>query len=113
MTRELRLPDGVHLLDSGRPETLHLREIDVAIHGQSFATEKVSDDLAASYPSPIAGCFNIGLLHTSADGREGAGRYAPCSVGTLREKGYDYWALGHVHTREEVDARDVPIIFPW
>ena len=112
MTRELRLPDGVHLLDSGRPQTLHLPAVDVAIHGQSFATEKVSDDLAASYPAPVAGCFNVGLLHTSADGREGAGRYAPCSVATLRDKGYDYWALGHVHTREEVDARDVPIVFP-
>lgn len=112
MTRELRLPEGVQLLSSGRPETLHLPAVDVAIHGQSFATEKVSDDLAAHYPSPIAGCFNVGLLHTSADGREGAGRYAPCSVETLRRKGYDYWALGHVHTREEVDARDVPIVFP-
>ena len=112
MTRELRLPEGVHLLDSGKPQTLHLRDIDVAIHGQSFATEKVSDDLAASYPNPIAGCFNIGLLHTSADGREGSGRYAPCSIETLRGKGYDYWALGHVHTREEVPARDVPIVFP-
>jgi len=112
MTRELRLPEGVHLLDSGKPETLHLPEIDVAIHGQSFATEKVSEDLAASYPDAVPGCFNVGLLHTSADGREGSGRYAPCSVDTLRGKGYDYWALGHVHTREEVDARDVPIVFP-
>ncbi len=112
MTRELRLPDGVHLLNSGKAETLHLPAVDVAIHGQSFATEKVSEDLAASYPPPTAGCFNVGLLHTSADGREGSGRYAPCSVETLRGKGYDYWALGHVHTREEVPARDVPIVFP-
>ncbi len=112
MTRELRLPEGVHLLSSGKPETLHLPAVDVAIHGQSFATEKVSEDLAASYPAPVAGCFNIGLLHTSADGREGVARYAPCSVDTLRGKGYDYWALGHVHTREDVDVRDVPIIFP-
>ena len=112
MTRDLRLPEGVHLLGSDQPETLLLRDIDVAIHGQSFATEKVTDDLATAYPPPMAGCFNIGLLHTSADGREGFARYAPCSVETLRSKGYDYWALGHVHTREEVDVRDVPIIFP-
>ena len=112
MTRELRLPEGVHLLGSDKPVTLHLPDLDVAIHGQSFATEKVTDDLAATYPAPVLGCFNIGLLHTSADGREGHDRYAPCSVETLRAKGYDYWALGHVHTREEVDVRDVPIIFP-
>ena len=112
MTRELRLPEGVHLLSSDKPVTLRLPDLDVAIHGQSFATEKVTDDLATTYPAPTAGCFNIGLLHTSADGREGHDRYAPCSVETLRSKGYDYWALGHVHTREEVDVRDVPIIFP-
>ena len=112
MTRELRLPDGVHLLDSGKPQTLRLADLDVAIHGQSFATEKVSDDLAATYPAAIPGCFNLGLLHTSANGREGVARYAPCTVATLRGKGYDYWALGHVHTREELDARDVPIVFP-
>ena len=112
MTRELRLPDGVHLLNSDRPQTLHLNEVDVVVHGQSFATEKVSDDLSSRYPDPVAGCFNVGLLHTSADGREGVARYAPCTVESLRGKGYDYWALGHVHTREEVDARAAPIVFP-
>ena len=49
---------------------------------------------------PVAGHLNVGVLHTSADGREGHENYAPCSVLGLVAKGYDYWALGHVHTRE-------------
>ena len=27
-------------------------------------------------------------------------RMRPCTVNELRAKGYDYWALGHVHTHE-------------
>src|SRR5262249_19255526 len=36
---------------------------------------------------------------------------APCKLETLVAKGYDYWALGHVHTRE-VLARDPWAVFP-
>ncbi|MBW2275302.1 MAG: DNA repair exonuclease, partial [Deltaproteobacteria bacterium] len=55
--------------------------------------------------------FDIGLLHTSLDGRPPHDDYAPCSLDTLRSKGYQYWALGHVHKREEV-SRDPWIVFP-
>ncbi len=40
------------------------------------------------------------MLHTCLGGREGHDNYAPCSLNTLVGKRYDYWALGHVHTRE-------------
>jgi len=59
----------------------------------------------------VEGYFNIGVLHTAADGREGHLPYAPCSVAELSAKGYDYWALGHVHKREILG--DAPhIVFP-
>jgi DNA repair exonuclease SbcCD nuclease subunit len=44
--------------------------------------------------------FNIGLLHTNANGNCEHGTYAPCTVAELAAKGYDYWALGHVHSFE-------------
>jgi DNA repair exonuclease SbcCD nuclease subunit len=55
--------------------------------------------------------FNIGLLHTSLDGRPGHASYAPCTVDGLRSRGYEYWALGHVHEREVV-AAEPWIVFP-
>ncbi len=100
MTRSLPLPDNVTFFSADAPHTVMLEELDVAIHGQSFATSEVLDDLSLAYPAAVRGCLNIGLLHTSADGREDHDPYAPCSIEGLKLKGYDYWALGHIHKRE-------------
>jgi DNA repair exonuclease SbcCD nuclease subunit len=63
------------------------------------------------YPQHDSNYFNIGILHTSLTGREGHEDYAPCTLDDLKSKGYDYWALGHVHKREVV-SEDPWIIFP-
>ena len=71
----------------------------------------MTDDLAQHYPAPLAGLLNMGLLHTSVTGREGHQPYAPCGLETLVDRGYDYWALGHVHTREVLHERPW-VVFP-
>jgi DNA repair exonuclease SbcCD nuclease subunit len=111
ITRSLNLPDNVTLFSHKKPETVILEEFGVAIHGMSFATRAVSEDLTRHYPGAYPGFFNIGLLHTSLNGRAGHEPYAPCTLDNLKSKGYQYWALGHVHQREEV-ARDPWVIFP-
>ena len=88
MTRVLRLPDNVRLLAHDRPETVRLDDLDVAIHGQSFAKAAVTENLAADYPAPVSGCINIGLLHTGMGGENGHERYAPCTLEELRLRGY-------------------------
>jgi len=111
MTRSIKMPDNVQVFAHAKPQTFHLEAYNLAIHGQSFSTAAVETNLAQNYPDAIAGCFNIGVLHTCATGREGHARYAPCSVSDLVAKGYNYWALGHVHKREELNT-DPLIIFP-
>jgi DNA repair exonuclease SbcCD nuclease subunit len=111
MTRTLPYPDNIHVFSSRKPETRIIDHLKVAVHGQSFSKVAVTDNLALSYPDPIPGHFNIGLLHTSLTGREGHENYAPCSLDDLLNKGFDYWALGHVHQFEMV-SQDPPIVFP-
>lgn len=105
MTRSLRMPENVTVFSSDAAGTELLEEPGVAIHGQSFATAAVYQDLSVAYPAAKPGYLNIGMLHTSADGRDGHDRYAPCSLEGLKSKGYDYWALGHVHHRETLCER--------
>lgn len=111
MSRSLRWPDNVKVLASREPESYRMDDIGVVVHGQSFATATVTEDLSQSYPLPLPGMFNIGLLHTCLTGREGHEPYAPCTLAALSAKGYDYWALGHVHTRE-VLCEQPPVVFP-
>ena len=111
ITRKLPWPQNVHFFSPRKPESITLDDLDVVIHGQSFATQKVIDDLALGYPAAVPGKINIGVLHTSLDGREGHATYAPTSLSVLKSRSYDYWALGHVHKREVVNTGPL-VVFP-
>ena len=112
ITRELVLPDNVKKFSSRSAETVHLPDLGVAIHGQSFPQREVPEDLVPHYPVAVPGQFNIGLLHTSLTAGGGIHEtYAPTTVATLKTKGFDYWALGHVHTRAVV-CESPRVVFP-
>ena len=105
ISRQLTLPSNVTVFSSRAAQTIRLDDLSVAIHGRSFPEREVNEDLVPSYPPPVPGFFNIGLLHTSLTGRAGHDTYAPTDLPTLVAKGYDYWALGHVHAREVLNER--------
>ncbi len=107
----LSWPEGVTEFKSKTPHTVVLEELGVAIHGQSYSEPHVTENLALGYPDAQPGLLNIGVLHSGLEGYEGHGHYAPCTVDDLRAKGYDYWALGHIHKREVVHE-DPWIVFP-
>lgn len=111
VTKGVRLPDNVHLFSADTPHTIYDEELGVALHGWSYPTRAVTEDVSRRYPEPAFGFYNIGILHTSLDGREGHDNYAPCSLQDLIRKGYNYWALGHVHQRE-IAAENPLVVFP-
>lgn len=111
ITRNLRLPENVREFSSRTCETFRLTELGVALHGHSFPNRAVPEDLSADYKEPITGVVNIGVLHTSADDPGEHETYAPCSVAALAMKGYDYWALGHIHARRVINENPW-IVFP-
>ena len=99
ITKALQPPPNVTILSSRKPGTIHIAELGIAVHGQSFHSQAETEELAATYPARIEGAFNIGLLHTSLEDPGQHTRYAPCRLETLLAHNYDYWALGHIHTR--------------
>lgn len=101
-------PSNVHEFSVDEPETFLLEEQRVALHGQGFSRREVTTDLAATYPDPVPGHFNIGVLHTSLTGDPQHDTYAATTEEVLTLRGYDYWALGHVHARRRV--REEPFI---
>ena len=111
LTKTLPLPDNVTLFSSKKPQFRKLDDIGVIIHGQSYSYRAETENLASQYPQYDSNYFNIGLLHTSLTGREGHEDYAPCTLDDLKSKGYDYWALGHVHKREII-SKEPWIVFP-
>ena len=110
ITKKLSLPENVHVFSTRTTESLEVAGHPITIHGRGFPNRAVPENLAIEYPMAVPGRFNLGLLHTSLTGRPGHDTYAPCSVAELREKGYGYWALGHIH-QPEVINKDPWIVF--
>ena len=54
-------------------------------------------------------CISLVILGWS--GAPGHAPYAPCDVPDLRAKGYDYWALGHVHAQQIVST-EPHVVYP-
>lgn len=111
VTRSVTLPPCVHTFGVAKPRTLTIPHLHVALHGQSYKEREAPDNLARDYPEAKGGWFNIGVLHTSLSGYEGHAAYAPCTEADLVAKGYDYWALGHIHGGHVV-RREPAIVYP-
>jgi exonuclease SbcD len=111
MTRRLVLPDNVHKFAANKAQTYKIDALRVALHGRSFKDAATTDNLAVHYPAALDGWFNIGVLHTALEGNSAHANYAPCSIAELQAKGYQYWALGHVHEHRIIDG-PCTIAFP-
>lgn len=85
------------------------------IYGISHASERERKNLVTLLEPDSTHMLQIGVLHTSLDGEtegnKGVERYAPCSVKNLRDTGFSYWALGHVHGHQIVE-KDPHIVYP-
>ena len=102
--RHLNWPDNVHLFCGASPETVPIGDVGwLTAAGHSSRTE--GNNLAAHYEAARSDRPHVAMLHTqiiSARGAERHDRYAPCTRDDLLAPGYDYWALGHIHIRQQV-----------
>ena len=83
------------------------------VYGVSYPKRDVQDNLAQRFHDlHTNGAFTIGLLHCNVAGNTEHERYAPCSMDDLTGNGIDYWALGHVHTRQVPREQGPAIVYP-
>jgi DNA repair exonuclease SbcCD nuclease subunit len=111
ITKAISLPGNVWEFSARKAETKLLEDWKVAVHGRSFADRAITENMAIAYPPPVPGWLNIGMLHTSCEGSSAHAVYAPCSLQDLIARGYDYWALGHVHEHAVLN-REPWIVYP-
>ena len=111
ISRQLPAPANVHSFSDRKAQTHLIPHLGVALHGRGFAERSAAENLAQTYPDPVAGAFNIGVLHTSLAGHAEHETYAPCTAQELAARGYHYWALGHVH-EHRVIGENPHIVFP-
>ena len=82
------------------------------VHGISYPTRDVYDNLVTRLGTVDDGPYSIGLLHTNVGDNTDHALYAPCSLDDLVLSGIDYWALGHVHTREVLSEERPTVVYP-
>ena len=82
------------------------------IHGISYPKRDITQNLAHRLGRVDPGPFSIGLLHANVSNDPNHAAYAPCSIDDLSGSGVDYWALGHVHTRQVLSEREPAVVYP-
>ncbi|MDN7247337.1 metallophosphoesterase family protein [Planococcus shenhongbingii] len=107
------LPENVHVFgESVSQFHLATRNGDVVITGFSYGQRHVKEPMIDYYPpAEEKEAVYIGMLHGSMEGETSHAVYAPFAKQQLLSKNYDYWALGHIHVRQELHM-DPPIVYP-
>lgn len=82
------------------------------ITGVSYTRERVTDNLAASFKRTENAPYSIAVLHANIGHQSGHADYAPATVNDLTQAGFDYWALGHVHTRSILATEPAMLVYP-
>jgi DNA repair exonuclease SbcCD nuclease subunit len=82
------------------------------VTGVSYARERVTDNLASSFKPAEDAPYSIAVLHANIGHHSGHADYAPAALADLTASGFDYWALGHVHTRAVLASEPAVVVYP-
>ena len=110
----LKMPPSVHQFGE-RAEAVPVdpqSSTGPVVCGISYPTREIRSSLVPEFPAPEAGRVTIGMLHANVGTNTGHEAYAPCTVEDLAATGYDYWALGHVHTRGILRDAAPLVVYP-
>ena len=111
---EFQLPPNVTTFH-GKPHTEPVirkgKEV-ARVTGISYLRERVTDNLAMLMRPEADSPYSVGVLHANVGAQPGHADYAPVSLEELTASGFDYWALGHVHTRAILATQPSAVVYP-
>ncbi|MDM5153713.1 DNA repair exonuclease [Bacillus sp. DX1.1] len=110
----IEFPENVHVFTEPYVEEKSFYkdgELLASIYGFSYLQQAVTDNMTDQYNKMSDAPFHIGMLHGSVEGDAEHNRYAPFQLRELKEKQFDYWALGHIHKRE-ILSEEPYMIYP-
>lgn len=84
----------------------------VAISGFSYEERWINESKVSQFPTRDSqAVYHIGMYHGQQGKSQSTQQYAPFTLGEMKAKGYDYWALGHIH-QPMVISEDPLMIYP-
>jgi DNA repair exonuclease SbcCD nuclease subunit len=107
-------PEGVTVFGGENVSTSIVKSGGVrlaAISGISYPRAVEHRHLANLFRAGNPGIFQVALMHANCGGNTLHEAYAPCRLSDLMGKGFDYWALGHVHERAVLSDRPL-VVYP-
>ncbi|EJM0233081.1 exonuclease SbcCD subunit D [Listeria monocytogenes] len=111
---KLELPSNVHVFSEQVEVMSHKTTtgVSVNIYGFSYNERHIRSSRVGEYKIQGDADFHIALLHGSeVSSSEEHDVYAPFRVQEISKKGFDYWALGHIHKRQLL-AESPSIYYP-
>ncbi len=113
-SQAVELPGNTLIFAAGKAQTFIVERAGrdlAAICGTSFGSSKVKTNLARKFKRERSDIPAIALLHANIECGSHA-NYAPAKLSDLEKSGFDYWALGHVHSFAVLNKACPAVVYP-
>ena len=97
-------PPNVHVFKSEELSFVTFDELKLTVYGYAFTSSSYGKAPLENIGSVKSGGFNVLCAHTELDNPVSS--YAPISSRSLGFAGFDYVALGHIHTFDDIKCSE-------
>ncbi|MFH1700598.1 MAG: DNA repair exonuclease [Candidatus Zixiibacteriota bacterium] len=113
-SKKMKLPENAFVFGSEKASS-HAVTVDgdliARVYGISYETRDTTENLSLKFKREDE-LPAIAVLHCNVGENTGHESYAPTSVSDILARGFDYWALGHVHNYNIIRKENPAIVYP-